>query len=122
VFAHFTREDKALDAIRCAVAMHRAVANASLTDPALPALSVGIGIVTGDVIVGSVGGANRLDYTAIGAPVNLAARLCAAAEPGETLLNDATFEAVRGLVAADAVPPIAVKGLREPVAAYRMRM
>ncbi len=121
VFAHFTGQDKALDAIRCAVEMHRAVRQAPESDPALPALSLGIGIVTGEVIVGSVGGADRLDYTAVGAPVNLAARLCAAAEPNETLLNDTTFEAVRGLVAAEAAPPITVKGFTDPVAPYRMR-
>ncbi len=121
VFAHFTGPDKALDAIRCAVEMHRAVRGASATDPALPPLAVGVGIVTGEVIVGSVGGANRLDYTAIGAPVNLAARLCSAAEPNETLLNDTTFEAVRGLVAAEPAPPIVAKGFSAPVAAYRMR-
>ena len=73
------------------------------------------------MIIGSVGGANRLDYTAVGAPVNLAARLCAAAEGGETLMNEATFEAVRGLVAAEAVPPLNVKGFSEPVQAFRMR-
>ncbi len=122
VFAHFTGQDKALDAIRCAVEMHRAVRQAPESDPALPALSLGIGIVTGEVIVGSVGGADRLDYTAVGAPVNLAARLCAAAEPNETLLNDTTFEAVRGLVAAEAAPPITVKGFTDPVAPYRMRI
>jgi len=121
VFAHFTGEDKALDAIRCAVEMHRAVRQAPHTDLSLPSLSLGIGIVTGEVIVGSVGGADRLDYTAVGAPVNLAARLCAAAEPNETLLNDTTFEAVRGLVAAEAAPPITVKGFTDPVAPYRMR-
>ena len=114
VFAHFTGPDKALDAIRCAVEMHRGGAAGS-DDPALPALAVGVGIATGEVIVGSVGGANRLDYTAVGAPVNLAARLCAAAEPGETLLNDATFAAVRGLVAAEPAPPLTVKGFSEPV-------
>ena len=121
VFAHFTGADKALDAIRCAVEMHRAVREASAGDPSLPPLAVGIGIVTGEVIVGSVGGALRSDYTAIGAPVNLAARLCAAAEPNETLLNDTTFAAVRGLVAAEPAPPLVVKGVSEPVRAFRMR-
>lgn len=121
VFAHFTGADKTLDAIRCAVEMHRAMRGASVDDPGLPPLAVGVGIVTGEVIVGSVGGANRLDYTAIGAPVNLAARLCAAADPGETLLNDVTFDAVRGLVAAEPVQPIVVKGVGEPVRAFRMQ-
>jgi class 3 adenylate cyclase len=97
------------------------VRGAGVDDPGLPRLAVGIGIVTGEVIVGSVGGANRLDYTAIGAPVNLAARLCGAAEPGETLLNDVTFDEVRGLVDAEPVQPITVKGVVEPVRAFRMR-
>jgi class 3 adenylate cyclase len=121
LFAHFVRGDKALDALRCGLEMHRAVAAAAAADPALPPLAVGVGIATGEVIVGSVGGANRLDHTAVGAPVNLAARLCAAAEPGETLLNDATYDAVRGLVAAEPAPPLTVKGFTEPVRAFRMR-
>jgi class 3 adenylate cyclase len=118
VFAHFTGPDKALDAIRCAVELHRGSRGG---DGPLAALGVGVGIATGEVIVGSVGGANRLDYTAIGAPVNLAARLCAVAEPGETLMNEATFDAVRGLVAAEPAAPITVKGFSEPVHAFRMR-
>lgn len=122
VFAHFTGDDQALDAIRCAVEMHKAVQLAPQTAAGLPPLALGIGIVTGEVIVGSVGGANRLDYTAIGAPVNLAARLCAAAEPNQTLMNDTTYEAVRGLVAAEAAPPITVKGFTDAVSPYRMRI
>jgi class 3 adenylate cyclase len=121
LFAHFTRADKALDAIRCALEMHRAVGAATTTDPGLPPLAIGVGIATGEVIVGSVGGANRLDFTAVGAAVNLAARLCAAAEPGETLLNDSTYDAVRGLVAAEPAPPLTVKGFSAPVRAFRMR-
>lgn len=121
VFAHFTGDDMALDAIRCAVEMHRAMRKAPADDPALPPLSLGIGIVTGEVIVGSVGGADRQDYTAVGAPVNLAARLCSAAEPGETLMSASTFEIVRGLVAAEETAPFSVKGVSAPVTAYRMR-
>jgi class 3 adenylate cyclase len=122
VFAHFTGEDQALDAIRCAMEMHRAVGRAAHDDPALAPLALGIGIVTGEVIVGSVGGTARQDYTAVGAPVNLAARLCSAAEPGETLIGAATFERVRGLVAADPAPAITVKGVSAPVPIFRMRV
>ena len=71
VFAHFDGPDMAYDAIRCAVEIQRAVEGARRVDSALPALSVGIGIATGEAIVGSIGSADRLDYTAIGPPVNL---------------------------------------------------
>jgi class 3 adenylate cyclase len=120
VFAHFNGPDMALDAIRCAVEIQRAVDNASRLDSSLPSLAVGIGIATGEVIVGSVGSNERLDYTAIGPAVNLSNRLCATADAHEILISEPTFELVRDLVAAEAVPPLLVKGFSEPVRAYRM--
>ena len=121
VFAHFYGPDMALDAIRCGVEIQRAVRQAATADPALPALAVGIGIATGEVIVGSIGSADRLDYTAVGPAVNLASRLCSAAEAHEILLSGETFALVRDLVAAEPVPPLVVKGFTEPVHAYRMK-
>jgi adenylate cyclase len=121
VFAHFYGPDMALDAIRCGVEIQRAVRQAAAADPALPALAVGVGIATGEVIVGSIGSADRLDYTAVGPAVNLASRLCGAAEAHEILLSDETFARVHDLVAAEPVPPLTVKGFSGPVKAYRMK-
>lgn len=117
VFAHFTGPDMALNAIRCGLEIQRAVAGAASEDAAL---SVGVGIATGDVLVGSIGSDERLDYTAIGPAVNLAERLCTAAEPGQILLCADTFGRVSGLVAATALPPLNVKGLSAPVTVYAM--
>lgn len=61
-----------------------------------------------------------MDYTAIGPAVNLASRLCAAAEPGQILLSADTFARVNGLVAAIEMPPLAVKGFTDPVTVYAM--
>jgi len=116
LFAHFTGADMSLDAIRCGLEIQRAIA-ASGGDTGL---SVGVGIATGDVLVGSIGSDDRLDYTAIGPAVNLAARLCAAAEPGQILLCAETFSRVSGLVAATALSPLAVKGISAPVTVYAM--
>jgi class 3 adenylate cyclase len=120
VFAHFTGPDMALDAIRCAVEIQRAIDTAARTEPNVPALAVGIGIATGDVIVGSIGSADRLDYTAIGPAVNLGSRLCSSAEPREILLSEQTYTLVRDLVAAELKAPMSVRGFSEPVNVYRM--
>jgi adenylate cyclase len=115
VFAHFTGDDMALDAIRCGVEIQRALGAASGGDSAL---SVGVGIATGDVLVGSIGSDDRLDYTAIGPAVNLASRLCARAEPGQILLCADTFGRVSGLVAATPLAPLTVKGFSQPVPVF----
>lgn len=122
VFAHFTGPDMALDAIRCALEIQRAVEEAAAGDPTLPALSVGIGIATGDVILGSIGSADRLDHTAVGPAVNLAARLCDSAEAREILVSEETFARVRDLVAAEALAPLSVRGFSAPVQVYRMAL
>ncbi len=72
------------------------------------------------MILGSVGSADRLDYTALGSTVNLCARLCSAAGAREILLSETTYAAVRDFIAADPLDPLAVKGFTAPVQAYRM--
>lgn len=53
-------------------------------------LGLGIGVATGNVMVGAISAQTRMEYTAIGMPVNLAARLCARAAAGEVLLDAET--------------------------------
>jgi adenylate cyclase len=119
VFAHFAGPDMVLSAIRCGVEIHRALdaMNASSTDEPL---AVGIGIVTGEAILGSIGSADRLDYTAIGSNVNLSARLCERAKAREILMSESAWREVRDLVAAEPVEPLDIKGFSEPIAAWRM--
>jgi class 3 adenylate cyclase len=85
-------------------------------------LSLGIGIVSGEVVLGSVGSADRLDYTALGSNVNLCWRLCSQAGAREILMSEATYRRVADLIAADPAEPLSVKGFASPVAAYRMRV
>jgi class 3 adenylate cyclase len=119
VFAHFAGADMAVNAIRCAVEIHHAMAaRAREWGPA--AIEVGVGIATGEVILGSVGSADRLDYTALGSTVNLCSRLCSVAGPREILLSESTFAAVRDFIAADPMEPMAVKGFAAPVRTFRM--
>jgi class 3 adenylate cyclase len=119
VFAHFGGQDMAVNAIRCGVEIHHAMARLTASHPDTP-IALGIAIATGEVILGSIGSADRLDYTALGSTVNLCARLCSAAGAREILLSQTTYAAVRDFIAADPLDPLAVKGFTAPVQAYRM--
>jgi class 3 adenylate cyclase len=114
VVALFQGEDMELNAIRCAVETHRALAEANAP------LRVGIGIVTGEVILGSIGSEDRRDYTVIGSNVNLCSRLCSQAAAGETLLAERTYQRVKDLVAAKKIAPLQVKGFTDPIPVYKM--
>jgi class 3 adenylate cyclase len=120
VVALFAGADMELDAIRCAVEIHKAIESENRAHPEDYQVKLGIGIATGEVILGSVGSDDRLDYTAIGSQVNLAARLCAVAGPREVLMSESTYLRVADLVAAQRLDPIKVKGFSEPVPVYRM--
>lgn len=121
VVAVFAGEDHALDAVRCAVEIHKALDSRNGTSSTELPITVGAGIVTGEVVLGSIGSAERLDFTVIGSNVNLCARLCAMAGARETLLAESTYELVRDLVAAERLEPLAVKGFSQPVSVYRMK-
>lgn len=80
---------------------------------------VRIGVNTGLVIAGEVGSDLHMEYTVIGDTVNLASRLEAAAEPGTILASFATYQHTRPLFRFKALPPFSVKGVSEPIRAYR---
>ena len=84
--------DHATRAIGCAVAMQLRQAQLNRDAPTLglPCMHIGIGINSGTVIAGLVGGAGRLDYTVFGDNVNMAQRLESAAKAGEILASAAT--------------------------------
>ncbi len=83
-------------------------------------LHVRMGISTGFCTVGNFGSEQRLDYTVLGSPVNLAARLQSAAEPDAILIDENTHNLIAGHVACKQLDEITPKGLVRPVRVYQV--
>lgn len=83
-------------------------------------LTCRIGINTGYCTVGNFGSEARMDYTIIGAGVNLASRLESAAAPGEIVVSYETHAWIKDRIHCEARDPIRVKGVSGPVATYRV--
>jgi adenylate cyclase len=77
----------------------------------LEVLRVGIGINTGPLVAGTLGGADRMEYTVIGSSVNLAARLEEIARPGQILVGPETAKALGEGYVLNALPERALAGL-----------
>jgi class 3 adenylate cyclase len=83
--ALFIGEDAIERAIQCSIEIQNLVKKEHEKDP--HPVYIGIGINYGPVILGNMGATERMDYTVIGAAVNLGARLCSAADPGQILIR-----------------------------------
>jgi class 3 adenylate cyclase len=115
-------DDHARRALGCAAAMQRR--QAALNDEAaragLATFQIGVGVNTGTVIAGTLGGAGRMDYTVLGDVVNVAQRLQSEAVGGEILASAVTVER-SGTDLAEPVGLKRLKGRQELVEVYRIR-
>jgi class 3 adenylate cyclase/tetratricopeptide (TPR) repeat protein len=82
--------------------------------------STRIGLNTGDVVVGRIGDDLRMDYTAQGQTVGLAARMENLAEPGKVYLTGNSAERAKGYFAFEDLGPFKVKGVTEPVPVFEL--
>lgn len=100
-------------------ALRRALGYGGVSQPLLP---IGIGIDSGTAFVGNVGGEGYVDFTALGDPVNTAARIQAAASPGELLVGEAAFAAVAETFPDCEARLLTVKGKAAPIVARSIPM
>ncbi len=83
-------------------------------------IGVGMGINTGDVVVGNMGSDQYADYTVIGDNVNLAARLEENAKGGQLIISESTYEEVKAFVEVKKLEPLKVKGKEKPLEVYEV--
>ncbi len=118
--APFTHDDKEIRAVKAALEIQSALKdfNISRIKKGHPPFTVGIGVHTGTVVSGNLGSNKCCDYSIIGEPLHVVARLCAMAAPGQTVLSEETYEKIKPSVKATPLNPIAVKGSLEPLKTY----
>jgi adenylate cyclase len=116
-----TPED-ASNALNAAVAMQRRILgiNQELREEGLSEIGVGMGLHTGEVIVGYIGSERRSEYTAIGDTVNTSSRLESNARGGEILVSDATAKAAHSRYKLQPREPITVKNREQPVVLWEV--
>lgn len=85
-----------------------------------PAPSIGIGINSGEAIVGNIGCEKASDYTAVGVNVNIAARLCGEAKAGQILISDATYNLIGTSFKMNDLGHIKIKGIQRPIDVYEI--
>ena len=115
------QDDHAERAVAAAQTMHTAQRelNEKWVESGEKPFELGIGLSTGLVAAALLGSEERLEYTLVGDTVNLTQRLQQWADPGETVLSEATWEAIEHPPEVDKLEPAMVKGRDTAVVAYR---
>ena len=112
--------DSPARAVACALAMQLGMedVNRKNEEKGLPPLYMGIGINTGDVIVGNIGSKERAKYGVVGHNINLASRVEGATIGGQVLITPSTYEKTKDLLIVRSVQSIRFKGVEENIDLY----
>ncbi len=86
----------------------------------IPEFQVGIGVNTGEAVVGSIGTSARMEYTAIGDAVNISSRVCGIAKPNQILITESVFEKVHDRFRTVMLGATALKGKSRQVLVHEV--
>jgi len=120
--APFPQPDHALRAVRVGLKMqvaHQRVMEAWRERGVRPA-PIGVGIATGEMTVGEMGCPQRTDYTVIGRAANLGSRICGAAQGGQVLVSQATYDLIGEKIEATPITGLRLKGVDHAITAYHV--
>jgi adenylate cyclase len=112
--APFALQNDAEAAVRAAVNMQKSLEELNKVS-GKPPLNIGIGIHTGEAVVGFLGTERRMDYTAIGDTVNVASRLTSQAGPGQIVISNATQAQLGREILCCPLSAMKLKGRAEPI-------
>ncbi|MGH7207321.1 MAG: adenylate/guanylate cyclase domain-containing protein [Nitrospiraceae bacterium] len=117
------QEDDAERAVACAVAMQVAMAsiNEQNRQEGLPVVEMGIGVHTGQVVVGNIGSPERMKYGVVGSHVNVTSRIQSYTVGGQVLISEATRQAVGPILTIEKDMEIKAKGFEQPVRLSEVR-
>lgn len=118
--APVTQDDHARRAVRAALRMREGIAERNVARAARgeAALGIGVGINSGVAVAGNMGSTDRMNYTVLGATVNLASRLAGEAEAGEILIGQATCDAAGPGIVAQPCGSRSLKGFSTEIAVF----
>jgi adenylate cyclase len=120
--APLLREDDALRAVACAIEMQQAMAavNKKALEQGLPRIEMGIGLNTGEVVVGNIGSEIRSKYAVVGHHVNLTGRIESFTIGGQILASEFTIRAAGDAVRLGRSFQVDAKGVEEPVTLHEI--
>ncbi|MFQ5797985.1 MAG: adenylate/guanylate cyclase domain-containing protein [Bacteroidota bacterium] len=122
IMSIFEGEDMAYRAVSAAICIQEEIArmNKERQEKNEVVLAVGIGIANGRAVLGNIGSRDRMDFTAIGDPVNLASRLCRAAGAFGILVSHDVVTRLNGRFSVKPEQKVVIKGKRGRVSVYQV--
>ncbi|WP_309380168.1 adenylate/guanylate cyclase domain-containing protein [Cerasicoccus frondis] len=110
--------DDWVNAVRCGLAM--CAMRKQLNDDVARPINIGVGIGAGEVVAGYMGSERRRNYTVLGDRVNLAARLCSKAGPGEVIIDQAIRNRLPKTAVVEKIDSVQLKGFKDPVPVFKV--
>jgi adenylate cyclase len=117
VMAIFEGQGREINAVRAAVEIQSycKALNEAREASGEKQVSIGIGLNSGEVVMGNMGSEDHMDYTVIGDNINIAARLCGVAQPGQVLISKLIADEVGDEATLKELAPVLVKGKEKPI-------
>jgi PAS domain S-box-containing protein len=116
------KEDDAERAVACAIAMQLAMDSVNEQNRAenMPAIEMGIGVHTGQVVVGNIGSPERMKYDVIGSQVNLTSRIQSCTTGGQILISETTRQEAGRILKIGRQMEVKAKGVEHPVTVFEV--